>query len=229
VATGAAATREASTERLPGDESAKAGDIGRFSQTRESSPPRSRRLFIGAGLIGLVAAAVIAVVLISGGGGGGGEAATGRTSAEKTTSSEPKQQKPKPKPKPAALSAAALISKGDAVCERSQATFGEVGGQFPNGENEASVAYSEELVGISSLAVEGFDALRPPDSLKAPYEAYVKSQKDVAKWDEDALKAAEAGDLTKYLEAREERDATQEQRQGLAEAVGFHVCSGSEA
>ncbi len=220
VATGAAATREASTERLPGDESAKAGDMGRFSQTRD------RRVLVGAGLLGLVAAAAIAVVLISGGGGGGGEAATGRTSAAKTTS-EPK--KPKPKPKPKTLTASALIAEGDAVCERSQATFGEVGGQFPNGENEANVAYSEELVGISSLAVEGFDALKPPDSLKAPYEAYVKSQKEVAKWDEDALKAAEAGDLTKYLEAREKRDATQGERQELAEAVGFHVCSGSEA
>ena len=215
VATGAAATREvqmreAATEKL------------------SKEKPVNRR-FLAGGLLALAAAVVVAVVLVSSGGGGGSETASGETSTAKKSGSEPKQQKPKPKPNPPALSAAALISKGDAICERSQTTFKEVGGRFPNGENEANLAYSKELVDISSLAVEGFDALQPPDSLKAPYEAYVKSQKEVAKWDEDALKAAEAGDLTKYLEAREKRDATQGERQELAEAVGFHVCSGSEA
>jgi hypothetical protein len=217
VATGAAATREArtreaATEKLSGER------------------PVDRRLFAAGGLLALAAAVVVAVVLVSSGSGGGGsETASGETSAARTSGSEPKPREPKPKPKPAALSAAALISKGDAICERSQTTYKAVKRRFPSGESEANLAYSEELVGISSLAVEGFEALKPPDSLKAPYEDYARSQKEVAKWDEDALKAAEAGDLTNYLEAREKRDATEGERQELAEAVGFHVCSGSEA
>ena len=44
-------------------------------------------------------------------------------------------------------------------------------------------------------------------------------------WDEDALTAAEAGNEAGYLKARETRDQTAPERQQLAEAVGFKVCS----
>ena len=56
----------------------------------------------------------------------------------------------------------------------------------------------------------------------------MNAQKQVARWDQDALKAAEGEDLPAYLAARAARDATESERRQLAEAVGFHVCSGSE-
>jgi hypothetical protein len=217
VATGAAATREAATARLP-DESAKAGEMDRVSQTRD------RRLLVGAGLLGLIAAAAIAVVLISGG-GGGDESPGGETSAAKTTS-EPKKQV---KPKPATLTASALIAKGDAICTDSRETYVSYRERFPSGEGEADPVYSQLLAGISGRAIKQFDELKPPPALKKAYDAYVKSQKEVAQWDRDALKAAEKEDLGAYLEAREQRDDTEAERKQLAEAVGFHVCSGSEA
>jgi hypothetical protein len=222
VATGAAATREAATAKLP-DESAKAGDIGGFSQTRESPSGRNRRMLVGAGLLGLVAAVAIAIALASGS-GGGGETATGETSAAKTTR-EPKKHKPKPQ----TLTASALIAKGDAICTDSQDAYTSYRPRFPNGENEADPIYSQLLVGISSSALKRFNELKPPPALKKPFEEYVKSQKEVAQWDRDALKAAEKEDLSAYLEAREKRDNTETERKELAEAVGFHVCSGSEA
>jgi hypothetical protein len=91
------------------------------------------------------------------------------------------------------------------------------------------VAYSQLLVGISKNAVREFRALRPPATLKASYRAYLKAQEEVAGWDRDALRAAKEGDAAAYARARETRDETQEERKRLAEAVGFHVCSGSEA
>jgi serine/threonine protein kinase len=207
VATGAAATREAATVRLP----------------EEPSRPRSgrRRLLLAGALLALAAMVVAAVALTSGGGSSG----HGANAKSETTSEEPK---PKPKQKAQPLTESQLVQKGDAICSQSQTTYGEVRERFENGENEANLAYSEELVGISSLAVERFKRLKPPDSSKKRYDRYVKSQEEVAKWDRDALKAAEAGDLTAYLQAREDRDGSKEERRLLAEAVGFHVCSGSQ-
>jgi len=209
VATGAAATRESEppTQKLPD----------------EPSEPNRRGLLFGAGALALVAAIVLAVVLSSGGGGSGASGETTSAQTVKQTKSE------KPKPKPTTLSAAALIAKGDEICTDSQETYKAYKGEFPNGENEASVGYSQLLVGISSKAIRHFEELKPPPTLKQDYDAYVKSQKEVAQWDKDALKAAEKEDLSAYLGAREKRDATEEERKALAEAVGFHVCSGSEA
>ncbi len=212
VATGAAATREGEppTQRLP-----------------EAPKSRSSRrgLLLGAGALALVAAAVLAIALTS---GGGGDAASGETTSAQTVK-ETKPEKPKPKPRPATLSAATLISKGDGICTDSQEAYKAYRGEFPNGENEASVGYSQLLVGISGKAVRRFEELKPPPALKQDYVAYLKSQKRVAKWDEDALRAAEKEDLSAYLDIREKRDASEGERKALAEAVGFHVCSGSEA
>jgi hypothetical protein len=215
VATGAAATRESEppTRRLPDEP--------------EGNSDR-RRVFIGGGALALVVAAVLAVVLASGGSGNGGNAAGGETAGAETVK-QTKPEKPKPKPEPATLTAAALIGKGDEICTDSQDTYKAYRGEFPDGENEASVGYSRLLAGISGKAVRRFEELKPPRSLKHDYDAYVESQKQVAQWDKDALKAAEREDLTAYLAAREKRDATEEERKQLAEAVGFHVCSGSEA
>src|SRR5207245_1619088 len=100
---------------------------------------------------------------------------------------------------------------------------------IPTGEEEPSVPYSRLLVGISKNAVSEFQGLKPPPKLRSAYDAYVKAQEEVAGWDQDALKAAQEGDATAYLKARETRDETAAERTQLAEAVGFHVCSGSQA
>ena len=214
VATGAAATRESEPPTR------------KLADEPEGSSNR-RGIFIGGGALALVVVVVLAVILASGGGGNGGNASGETTSAEATKETKPEKQKPRPEP--ATLSAAALISRGDEICTDSQETYKAYRGEFPNGENEASVGYSQLLVGISGKAVRRFEELKPPPALKRDYDAYVKSQKQVAQWDRDALKAAEKEDLSAYLGTREKRDATEAERKALAEAVGFHVCSGSEA
>jgi hypothetical protein len=215
VATGAAATRERErpTERLPAETAS--GGRG------------NRRLLIGGGVLALLVAAVIAILLLSSSDPGGGETTSGQTQAAKTTAGS--KEKPAPKPKPDTLSAAALIEKGDAICTDSRETYASYRERFPSGEEEADPIYSRLLVGISSRAIKRFGELKPPPESKKSFDAYVKAQKEVAQWDRNALKAAEKEDLAAYLEAREKRDNTEEERQQLAEAVGFHVCSNSEA
>jgi hypothetical protein len=216
VATGAAATRERSQATTPTREAP-------TEKLADGPAPRSaRRLWIAGGALAVLVAAALAAILAAGGGDG---ASGGQEGAGLRTSAEKQPTKPKPKPGPQALPAAELTAKGDSICERSQSTYKAVREQFPSGEEEASVAYSQALVGISSLAVERFEALQPPAALKHSYDAYVKAQKQVAQWDKDAMRAAEKEDLGAYLKARSERDETQEDRQALAEAVGFEVCS----
>ncbi|MFN8163994.1 MAG: hypothetical protein U0R26_09260 [Solirubrobacterales bacterium] len=178
-----------------------------------------------------VAAIVVAAIVLGSGGGDGGEPGTaaGQTTSSKDhreSSGQAKQAQTKPGPKP--LTRPKLIERGDAICTESQESFKTYSERFPTGEEEPDAIYSRLLVGISSKAVRQFNELEPPAPLRKPYAKYVASQEEVAQWDRDALRAAENGDATAYLTAREDRNATQEARRQLAEAVGFRVCSGSE-
>jgi hypothetical protein len=203
VATGAAATGE--TRKLPEEPEARAGI--------------RRPLLIG-GLSALAAVAMVVAVIASGGDGNGGSSSGATTAAE--TTREVKQEKPKPK----ALSEAALISKGDEICAQSRASYKRV--YDPVLEEVPDVGYSEELVGNSTKAVRRFNALQPPQSLERAYEKYVGSREQVRQWDLDALRAAREGDEGAYLEAREDRNDTEDDRKVLAEEVGFEECSGSD-
>jgi serine/threonine protein kinase len=241
VATGAAATvesqqvTEAPTEQTrPERTEPTRSDVGDIDPpiAGEKSPtanPR-RRLFAWAGgAAALVAIVVPIVVLASGGGGGAGTGTAATTTQEETApKGETSKEEVKKKPKPSTLTAAQLITKGDEICADSQNTYTSYNGEFPNKKYETGVAYSSLLVGISSAAVRRFNALEPPPPLRKKYEAYVSSQEEVAQWDREALEAAEAGDEAAERQAREDNWNTEDERQELAESVGFRECSGSE-
>jgi Protein kinase domain len=213
VATGAAATVE--TRRMSPEPAEP------LTEPRVTGPKR-RPLLIGATLVAIVVV-MAAVIAFGGSGGDDSGGATGATTQKGKTT--PKQTG---KPKPATLTRSELISRGDAICTDSRETFLGYRGEFPSGESEPSVGYSRLLVGISSKAVSRFNALVPPPQARKAYERYVKSQEEVKGWDQDALKAAEAGNEAAYLAARETRNQTDPERQRLAEAVGFKTCSNSE-
>ncbi len=246
VATGAAATVEAETitpapepqtkvTPPPTKPSQVSPPIEPTSTLEPDSEPKGRavarrRLFLAGGLLAVVAIAILALVLSSGGGGSKDAGTTAeKTAPAKSGGAEESQsgEGGKVGQEPKALTSPQLIARGDAICRHSQNTFREVSGRFGNGENEPNVEYSEELVGISSLAMSRFKAQVPPRFLRAAYGRYVASQEDVARWDREALRAARGGDESAYLTAREDRDETQEERRLLAEAVGFRECSGS--
>jgi len=233
VATGAAATVE--TEMLsptpPTQESppppAATGRLTPEPSEPATEPnvvgPRRRPLLIGGALVAILAVVIAAIALSGSGGGGDKTEATGATTSKEET--PPKQAK---KPEPQTLTRSELIAQGDAICAASREKFLSYRDEFPSGESEPSVGYSELLVGISTKAVGRFKQLAPPVQSRQAYERYVKSQEEVKGWDQDALEAAEAGDEAAYLAARETRNQTDPERQRLSEAVGFKVCSNSE-
>jgi serine/threonine protein kinase len=244
VATGAAATVEpetmAPTPTEPTVESAPADpappptaetavEVSPSIGTKTSTTPKAagrRRLAVGAGLVGVAVAAIVAIVLATSGGGGGGTASgdttdgsTGKTTKEPTTEKEDA--------KPKTLSEPKLIAKGDEICGTSQDTFKASRERFPDGEEEANVPYSEELLANSTRFVPEFEALVPPGKLEAQYRRYLEAQRRVKTYDQKALAAAKQGDLDAYLEARASRDNEQPLRHQIAGEIGFEVCSAS--
>jgi serine/threonine protein kinase len=229
VATGAAATRTTETVQpeptgpAPQTRASESPPTRKLDPDQPSrpTPARRRRLALAGGLLAVVAV-VVAVVALSGSGGGdkGGDTTT---AAKEGTA--PKQAR---KPRPKTLTKSQLIAHGDAICDASRQTYLGYRGEFPGGEVEPSVGYSRLLAGISGKAMKRFNELQPPPALRQPYQRYVDAQGEVAKWDRDALKAAEAADEAAYLAAREDRNQTEPERQQLAEAVGFTICSNSQ-
>lgn len=198
VATGAAATKTAATRQLPSDDGRR----------------RGRRFALVGGLV-LAAGAALAALLF--GGGGGEDGTTGGT----TAAAQPERTQTQRQ----ALTRAQLIAQADAICEDSQNTYLATLQDIPEGETTADLRYSQILTGISTRAVRRFNGLDPPSGLRKPYREYVRSQEQVKEYDEQALAAARKQDTTAYLAARERRNESQGERQALAEAIGFEVCS----
>ncbi|HVO53618.1 MAG TPA: serine/threonine-protein kinase [Solirubrobacterales bacterium] len=235
VATGAAATVEpetiaplaptAETEPGPTDASGDGGGGG------------SRRVWaLAGGGLAVVAAVVLAIVLSSGGGGDGGQTGAEGTGLAQTeggdgTGSTTAKEEKKQVETPQTLTAAQLIKEGDQICENSQDTFKAVREAFPEARSEEvpNVEYSEELVKISTRAVNEFQRLVPPPKKADAYRRYVTSQEEVNELDEKALTAAEAENTSSYLLAREARNEGQPLRHEIADEIGFKVCSASES
>jgi hypothetical protein len=220
VATGAAATRTAET--IPVEP--KASAPGTTGTKRLEPPPAGRRkrgLALTGGALAVMAIVVAAILLAGGGGDGAPSKASDAGTGAKTTPAKPQKSAPE------TLSKQQLIAKADAICVHSQETFKATHGEFPNGENEPDLRYSQILSEISALAVDRFDSLRPPAGIRKAFDEYVKAQERVKVYDQQALQAAESGDAAAYLTAREKRNNEAEERYDLARAVGLQECSAS--
>jgi hypothetical protein len=217
VATGAAATRTTKTVSAE-PEGTEAGTAETKRLDPSTSAGRNRRLALAGTALAVVAIVVAAIALTGGGGDGNPSAASDKTDA---TTTAVKKQTPAPKP----LSKSVLISKADAICADSKATYKATREEFPNGESEPDPTYSKILTEISTRAVRRFNGLSPPATLREPFDEYVKAQERVKAYDREALQAAEAGEPAAYLAARESRDNEAGERYDLARAVGLNECS----
>jgi len=221
VATGMAATRTSETvasEPTAQTRPLAAGETATVAESVAKARGRRRLVAIAGGALALVAVAAL-VVLLSGGGGSGSDA-----NPEDVTAGAAKQgaaQKPKPAPK--TLNKSELIARADAICVDSQSTYTSVRSQAS--EESPDVAYAATLAGISQRGVNRFRRLVPPPALEAPFDSYVKAQERVMRYDRQALTAAEAGDASGYVEAREKRDAEAAERYDLAREIGLDQCS----
>lgn len=235
VATGAAATRETETidpeeavasttaETAPSEVAPRAAATRQMPEDPgERDGSGRRRGLIAGGLAAFVLAAVAAVVLASGGDGGDpvGATATERTQPATTESEEVE-------PEIQRLSTSGLVARADRICETAKSEYIQATREFSEAETEAgmSVAYANRLVGISTKQLGGLEELVPPTSKEDEYAEYIESRQEVASLDKAALRHAEADEPANYVSAYERRNDTQEERQRLADEIGFEVCS----
>jgi hypothetical protein len=125
---------------------------------------------------------------------------------------------------------ARLIAKADAICASSQKAMEELSEEFPKGERADGILrkidYAEGLVGISELAAEKLAALDPPQSIRAEYEEYVESQRQVYYEDMTMAHGGHAFHLREYFAANERRDRVEQKGQELAGDLGLEGCAG---
>jgi hypothetical protein len=212
VATGAAATGEASTvapAEAPGEQPT-AGEATE-RRTSDSRDAGRRRLVVVGGLLSAAFLAVLAIVLAAGRDPDPGQA--------ETAAGDVAREAPEP------LTKAELIAAADRICVKSQRDYAVAREWFMEGETVPDVGYARELTGISKRAVAGLRALEPPAGSESAYDAYVEAQTRVRSYDRQALRAAEEGDADAYLAARAERDSEQPLRYRLARQIGLEECS----
>jgi hypothetical protein len=223
VATGMAATR--TSETVASEPTAQTrpladGESATAAKPAAKAQGRRRLVAIAGGALALVAVAAL-VALLSGGGGSGSDASSG----DATATAAKQGAAPKAKPAPKVLSESELIARADSICMDSKVLYVATLHEHPDGETTPNPSYSKVLAGISTRAVRRLKALTPPSNLRRPYLEYVEAQERVKAYDRRALEAAEAGDATAYLAARESRDAEAGERYELARAVGLKQCS----
>jgi hypothetical protein len=127
---------------------------------------------------------------------------------------------------PEQVSAEELVAKGDEICRTGQQRFGEIQGNPPANAAEA-VDQTELLIQESEDELTALRELEPPDELRAAYDRYLEARGRVLEFLRRGREAAEAQDSQAYLEAQAGVVKRAAQRQQLARAVGFQVCSKS--
>jgi hypothetical protein len=125
---------------------------------------------------------------------------------------------------PEEVSAQELVAKGDEICRLGQARFTEIQGNPPANAAEA-VDQTELLIQESEDELIALRELEPPDELRAAYDRYLEARGRVLEFLRRGRDAAETQDSQAYLEAQAGVAKRAAQRQQLAQAVGFQVCS----
>jgi hypothetical protein len=122
------------------------------------------------------------------------------------------------------LTAAELISRGDAICSDGLESFSRIQAEPPANASEAS-NQTEELVDVASDELNELRNLRPPDELSDSYERYLNARGSALELLEEGRDAASDRDAEGYAEAQTKVSADQPERLKLAKAVGFKTCS----
>ncbi len=121
------------------------------------------------------------------------------------------------------LSATELATRGDRICRDEQAKFDRIQRRPPA---NASIAadQTKELIDVSEAASADLRELKPPDSIRGPYDAYLEARDRAIDVMKNGRAAAENRDAAGYAGAQTAVAKTAPRRRDLAAAVGFRVC-----
>jgi hypothetical protein len=117
-----------------------------------------------------------------------------------------------------------LVTKGDEICRLGQERFDEIQSDPPANASEA-VDQTDLLIEESEDELNALRDLEPPDDLRDPYDSYLEARGRAIEYLRRGRDAADAQDSQAYIAAQTGVAKRARERQDLAEAVGFEVCS----
>lgn len=129
---------------------------------------------------------------------------------------------------PHQVSAAELVSQGDATCKRGQEKFDEIQQRALRNANDAA-EQTQDLIDVATDELNDLRDLVPPSELEEAYNAYLDARVRAIEVFKQGLDAAERDDDKGYVDAQSRAAAGAAKRRQLAEAVGFKICSAPEA
>jgi hypothetical protein len=129
---------------------------------------------------------------------------------------------------PHQVSAAELVSRGDAICKRGQEKFDEIQQHALRNANDAA-EQTQDLIDVATDELNDLRDLVPPSELEETYNAYLDARVRAIEVFRQGLDAADRDDDNGYVDAQARAAAGAAKRRQLAEAVGFKVCSAQEA
>jgi hypothetical protein len=124
----------------------------------------------------------------------------------------------------APLTAQQLVAQGDALCKQSQQRFAEIQAQPPANASDA-VDQTEQLIDSATQELDGLKGLTPPAELSGAYSSYLDAKQKALDQLQEGRDAADKQDSKRYGELQSEVAKAGPERQKLAKAVGFTVCS----
>jgi hypothetical protein len=126
------------------------------------------------------------------------------------------------------VTAEELVSEGDQICRLGQERFTEIQEDAPANSSEAA-EQTDLLIEESEDELNALRDLEPPDELLEPYNRYLEARGRALEFLRRGRDAAEKQDSQAYIEAQDEVAKGAKERQTLAQAVGFQVCSKAPA
>lgn len=129
---------------------------------------------------------------------------------------------------PQQVSAADLVSKGDEICRQGQERFNEIQAKPPANASDA-VEQTKDLVEESEDELNELRDLEPPEEMREAYDRYLEARGRALEYFRRGEDAAEQQDAQAYAAAQVGVAKRAAERQTLAQAVGFTVCSKAPA
>lgn len=154
----------------------------------------------------LLAVVPLAALAIAGCGGGGGDESTAAAPVETTETT--------------ALSKAALIEQGDAICAEVNAAVGSAGSTSSEAGEEVV-----QVAGLYSGMVERLKGLGPPSDESAGYAEFISAAEALAQAEGDVKLAYEREEGEALTSASTEVSSALSEFESAAEAFGFESCA----
>jgi hypothetical protein len=122
------------------------------------------------------------------------------------------------------LSAAEFLAQGDEICKQTHEEFLEVQGSTPRTADDAA-AQVEALIDLAEEERDGILELNAPESLAGDLDAYMEEREQGIQTLEEGLAAARDDDPAAYEALQAKLASQQEDRQQVAQKLGFNECS----